>query len=253
MKLALKLLSFVFITVLHAQQPIGKTQVIKKEAALSCVSGDCVNGWGKWEFENGYYDGFWENGKREGYGLYKWNEYGTYIGFWKNDKMEGYGSYEDADGKIMAGMYANGKLNGIGEESTLTSEFKRGIYKDHVLATPYDFYINDAKSGCVSGNCNNLYGKYVWDNGDYFTGFFQNGVPLLGRYQFKNGDVYNGMFNSKGQFHGQGRFFYANKNGYYAGDFVNGNFNGKGYYHDKDYYTKIGVWENGILITSLKN
>ena len=250
MKSILTILLFVITFSSLAQEPIGKAQITKKSPALKCVSGNCTDGWGKWEFDNGYYDGFWVNGKREGYGLYKWNDYGVYIGFWLNDTMDGYGSYEDENGKIIARIYSNGKLNGYGEESTLDNEYKRGVYKDHSLETPYTFIANDKELECNAGDCQNGYGRYAWSNGDHFTGFFQNGIPYLGRYEFANGDVYNGKFNSKGEFHGQGRFFY-HLGGYYGGEFSNGNFNGKGYYHDKDYITKIGVWEKGVLVKNL--
>jgi len=252
MKPTLNFIAVLFISMAWAQQPIGKTQQITKETtpALKCVSGNCNDGWGKWEFDNGYYEGFWMNGKREGYGLYKWNEFGTYIGFWLNDKMEGYGSYEDQNGKIMTGMYIDGMLNGLGEESTEEEEYNRGFYKDHKLQTPYAFTSNSIDKGCSAGDCKDSYGNYVWDNGDFFTGYFKNNMPFLGRYEFANGDIYQGMFNLNGQFHGQGRFFYA-VGGYYGGHFYNGNFSGRGYYYDEDYITKIGVWDNGTLLKQL--
>lgn len=252
MKPTLNFIAFLFISMVWAQQPIGKTQQVKPTTshALKCVSGNCQDGWGKWEFDNGYYEGFWMNGKREGYGLYKWDQFGSYVGFWVNDKMEGYGSYENEEEKIMSGMYANGMLNGLGEESTKDDEFNRGFYKDHKLETPYTFISNNKDVGCTAGDCQSSYGRYTWDNGDFFTGYFKNGMPFLGRYEFANGDIYQGMFNVSGQFHGQGRFFYA-AGGYFGGNFYNGNFNGRGYYHDKDYITKIGVWDNGTLVKGL--
>ena len=252
MKTFVKICAFLFVFIGHSQAPIGKVQTIKKPAALKCVSGNCVDGWGKWEFENGYYDGFWENSKRHGYGLYKWNEFGTYIGFWKDDKMEGYGSYEDTNGKIFSGMYVNGKLNGFGEEIDKSDNHKAGIYKDHVLVTPYEYKENDLETGCVTGNCVDGYGGYVWENGDFFAGFFKNSGPFLGTYQFANFDYYIGMFNEKGQFHGQGRFFYSDLNtAYYGGDFYNGNFEGKGYYEENKVEPKIGIWKEGKLIKPL--
>lgn len=253
MKLALHVIMCLFVSLVWAQQPIGKTQQTIKESApaLKCVSGNCEDGWGRWEFDNGYYDGFWMNGKREGYGVYDWNASGTYNGFWLNDKMDGYGSYENKEGNIFTGMFTDNMLNGLGEESNYNKdEFKRGFYKNNQLQTPYVFVSNGIDSGCTAGNCKDSYGNYVWENGDVFTGYFKNNVAFLGRYEFKNGDVYQGMFNLNGQFHGQGRFFYA-VGGYYGGNFYNGEFSGKGYYHDKDNKTRIGVWDNGTLLKTL--
>ena len=249
MKSILQLLVFVVCTTTFAQDPIGQPQTIETKT-IGCLSGDCYNGWGKWQFDNGYYDGFWVDGKKHGYGLYSWDEFGTYVGFWNNDTMEGYGSYENEDEKIMRGMYANGKLNGLGEESTVDGEWNQGLYKEHSLQTSYAFDNNYVDVGCKVGECKNDYGQYKWENGDFFSGFFKDGKPHLGTYTFVNGDMYQGMFNLQGQFHGEGRFFYKNS-GYYGGEFSNGQFHGKGYYHDKDYKTKIGMWQNGVLIKSL--
>lgn|SRR5690606_8198418 len=237
-----------FGTAAFAQPTIGQPQTIETKTT-GCISGDCNNGWGKWQFDNGYYDGFWVDGKKQGYGLYSWDEFGTYIGFWNNDTMEGYGSYEDQNEKVMKGMYANGKLNGLGEESTAYGEWNQGFYSDHSLTTPYEFNDNFLEMGCVAGDCKNGYGQYKWENGDYFSGFFKDGKPHLGTYSFFNGDMYQGMFNSEGRFHGQGRFFYE-EDGYYGGDFEYGQFHGKGYYLDADYQTKIGIWENGVIVKS---
>ena len=249
MKSILNLFVLVVCTATFAQAPIGQPQTIETKTT-GCISGDCNNGWGKWQFDNGYYDGFWVDGNKHGYGLYSWDESGIYVGFWNNDTMEGYGSYENQDKKIMRGMYANGKLNGLGEESTVDGNWNQGFYKEHSLTTPYAYDNNYLDVGCKVGECKNDYGQYKWENGDFFTGFFKGGKPHLGSYTFVNGDKYFGMFNLQGQFHGQGRFFY-NDNSYYGGDFSNGQFHGKGYYHGPDYKTKIGKWEYGKLVRAL--
>ena len=245
MKSILNLFVLVVCAATFAQAPIGQPQTIQTKTT-GCLSGDCQNGWGKWQFDNGYYDGFWVNGKKHGYGLYSWDEFGTYVGFWNNDTMEGYGSYENEDEKIMRGMYANGKLNGLGEESSSDGEWNQGLYREHSLQTAYAFDNNYLESGCLVGECKNDYGQFKWGNGDFFSGFFKDGKPHLGTYTFINCYMYQGLFNEKGQFHGQGIFSYEISSGMYAGDFQNGQFYGKGYYFD-DYETKIGLWEYGVL------
>ena len=231
------------------EMPTASTTTIQQPntttSSTGCVSGDCYNGWGKWQFNNGYYEGFWINGNRHGYGLYSWDTEGSYVGFFANNMLEGYGSYEDASGKIVVGMYADGLANGLAEQVE-DDVWSQGFYKNHSLDTPYDYTNHYKNYGCKAGDCQNGYGQFKWENGDMFSGFFKNGVMNLGSYEFANGDLYKGMFNNSGQFHGQGRYFY-DSGGYYGGEWQNGSFHGKGYYHDVNYNKKIGEWQNGIL------
>jgi len=218
--------------------------------SAKCVRGDCQNGWGKQEYEGGHYDGFWKNGKKDGYGLYKWEGIGKYIGNWENDQMKGYGVYIADNNDNIAGVYGKGQLNGPG--FTVTNDtWEQGLYVDGKLTTPYTFYTTGNETGCTAGDCQNKYGRFKWGNGDQFTGFFKDGNLYMGSYTFANGDKYSGMFNSSNQFHGMGRFFFK-AGGYYGGEWKNGQYDGKGYYHNKDYEQQIGVWSNGKLVQSLK-
>lgn len=245
MKSFLTLMAFVAFNSTFAQAPIAQPQSALTPTT-GCVSGNCTDGWGKWQFSNGYYEGFWENSTRKGYGVYDWDEFGVYVGFWSNDNMNGFGIYEDENGDMKKGMYVSGTLNGLGEESYDAGlSWKAGSYNNHSLVTEYPSSSNNNTFGCTSGNCADKYGTYIWENGDLFLGFFMNSKPHLGVYVFANGDTYQGMFNTNGQFHGQGIFSYE-YSGMYAGDFKNGQFHGKGYYFD-DYDVKIGVWENGVI------
>src|SRR5690606_35781060 len=103
-------------TVQKPNTPNTTTTSAGTSSSTGCIYGDCNNGWGKWQYESGYYEGFWSNGNRHGYGLYAWKTEGTYIGFYVNNIIEGYGSYENKNGKIVAGMYANGMANGLAEQ-----------------------------------------------------------------------------------------------------------------------------------------
>jgi len=220
-------------------------------AESGCVRGNCTNGWGKFQYENAHYDGFWENGKKHGYGLYKWYDIGKYIGSWNNDTMDGYGVYIADNNDNVIGQYRNGKLNGLGI-TVYGKEWTQGIFSDGTASTTYDFYTNNVETGCTAGDCQNTYGRWKWDNGDSFTGFFKNGSLYLGTYTFANGEKYSGMFNSSNQFHGMGRYFYKDES-YYGGEWSNGNMHGKGYYHNSDLEQQIGMWDNNTLVKDLKN
>ena len=59
-------------------------------------------------YDNGYYKGYWENGKKHGFGLYKWNDGSSYMGNWKEDKItEGVMTY--SNGRKWQGTFENGK------------------------------------------------------------------------------------------------------------------------------------------------
>lgn len=215
-----------------------------------CVSGDCANGWGKFNYENGYYDGFWLDNKKHGYGMYNWKDAGKYIGSWTNNKMEGYGVYIAENNDNIIGQYKNGELNGLGITAT-DSSWKQGEYTDGNLMVAYDFYSTDNAMGCTAGDCYGKYGRYKWDNGDVFVGFFKQGKLYMGTYTFANGDKYSGMFNNNNQYHGMGRFFFKS-GAYYGGNWSNGSYQGRGYYHDQDLVQQIGEWSSGQLIKKLK-
>ncbi|GAB5399072.1 MAG: hypothetical protein Aureis2KO_06570 [Aureisphaera sp.] len=216
----------------------------------SGCTGDCQNGWGHMVYGDDYYEGFWKNGKRDGYGMYFWTGTGKHIGFWKNNNQEGFGVYLSDNGDSKTGEYKTGKMNGKGY-SKINEVWERGIYVGGSLTTAHNFYDNKVETGCVAGDCQNSYGRYKWENGDVFTGYFNNGVMNMGYYSFANGDAYAGMFNSKGQFHGDGRYFFKDK-AYYGGQWENGKYHGRGYFHDKDLKQQIGEWSRGTLTRSLK-
>lgn len=232
-------------------KPTSKTIA---KPTIGCISGNCTDGWGEWKFETGSYEGFWVNGKRNGFGYNYWDNGGYYLGFFKDNIISGTGIYQNIDEKIFRGNYENGMLNGFGEEIFYDydefGEFdlsKRGIYKNHVLETSYEFESNYVDSKCTFGNCTDKFGLYKWDNGDEFEGFFKGGYRHFGMYYFSNGDTYFGYFNSGGQMSGQGIYNYKDGS-FYGGEFLNGKFHGKGYSVDKDGKTKMGIWENGLLI-----
>ena len=248
---ALFSLLITWATALNANNiiPLPEVSSIETLEQVNCVSGDCQNGWGKYEYDNGYYDGFWQNGKKHGYGLYNWNDSGKYIGSWENDTMSGYGVYIAENNDNIIGQYRDGELNGLGL-TVFGEEWSQGIYKDGNLVTTYDFYTNDVDTGCTAGDCQDKYGRWKWSNGDTFTGFFKDGSLYMGTYTFANGGKYSGMFNSDNQFHGIGRYFYED-GAYYGGMWNNGEMQGRGYYHNKDLDQQIGVWDNSVLIKSL--
>lgn len=225
-------------------------EVDKRQANQGCVKGNCQDGFGKWNDQDGVYEGFFKNGKRNGMGNYKWNDGSLYIGHWENDIMSGYGFYSALDTpnfKHYFGYFKNGKFNGKGSIDKGEGIFERGIYNNGSLVTKMNFYTNNKDNGCTAGDCQNSFGRFIFNNGDNFTGFFNNGIQSSGIYRFKDGGSYYGEFNSSGQFHGQGVFLDQNKTMYY-GIWQNGSLNGPGLkFEDSTGKYSPGIWTNGNI------
>jgi len=182
----------------------------------SCQFGGCFNGFGVYEYAN--------------------ND--VYRGDWLNGKRTGDGSYYYTNGTLYKGGFLEGKYNGVGtilfnNGDVKVAEYSNGV---EVILVSYT-YANQKKGGCVSGNCQNGFGKYIYTNGIY-EGNFINGLWVgKGKYIAPNGDTYDGEFvNSKRN--GYGVFVWANGKKY-EGNWIDGKVEGKGtyYYLDGSSYT----------------
>ena len=98
--------------------------------------------------------------------------------------------------------------------------------------------VNEQQKGCVSGDCINGYGTYIWNEGDKYEGYFvNNNQQGFGIYYFNNGDKYEGDFVS-GVKQGQGKYTYASgiiKEGKWVNDaFISSNTNNYKVAQDND-------------------
>lgn len=227
------------------------TQQKTSSLTIGCVSGNCTNGYGKYRYNNGIYNGFFKNGKRNGHGHFSWNNGDFYFGNWSNDLRNDYGSYHWKDGSHYVGEWKNNVRTGYGRKKNPKGTYSRGIWQNGKLISAYTFTKNaNTTKGCTYGNCTNGYGQLVYENGEKFTGFFINGKRYAGTYRYKNGDLYQGQFGTDDSFTGYG--YYLWKNGsYYRGQFKNFKRNGIGYYLNRTDNSEMkGIWANGKLITS---
>ncbi|WP_445747277.1 MORN repeat-containing protein [Polaribacter sp.] len=94
-----------------------------------CISGDCVNGYGTFYYDNGdLYVGTWRNGLKEGNGYYYWKSGNVYCGEFKQGSFEGFGSIMygiDANFECYIGTWKNGIKQGKG-----TYVFRDGKYTE---------------------------------------------------------------------------------------------------------------------------
>ena len=78
--------------------------------ADSCVSGDCVNGYGAYVWDNGdKYVGENKNNLENGQGTYTYASGEKYVGEYKNDVMDGQGTVTWSDGTTKTGIWKNGE------------------------------------------------------------------------------------------------------------------------------------------------
>ena len=217
----------------------------------NCTEGNCINGYGVYEFDNGTYVGFFVNGKREGYGSYVWDSGSKFVGDWKNGIIDGYGIVNFSNGSWQKGVFKNAKLQGLGTEyfkDTNTAQY--GIFENGKLITKYNYFKNtqNTDKGCLIGDCTNGYGQYIYDNGSKYIGFYKDGYMLQGTWYASNGFIYDGQFGEGNKYNGYGSYTKVNGEGYF-GCFINGQRNGKGVLFNKNTNSiKKGEWIDDVLI-----
>lgn len=148
---------------------------------------DLAHGFGKTVFSSGFYEGEHKEGKRNGYGIYKWNDEDFYEGEWKDDKLI-YGK-ESRKSYVYQGNFKNGVEDGLGK-----TVFKNGEYT------------GSYKRGKRDG-----FGVYKWKNGDVFEGEWKFGKKYFGTYyNADDNSVYQGYYLNKveGLFSKNGKTFH---------------------------------------------
>lgn len=111
----------------------------------------------------------------------------------------------------------------------------------------FSFLFNEEGWGqCVSGNCKDGRGIYVFKSQERYEGEWKNSLMNgTGKYYFANGGIYEGQWRN-GKTHGQGRR--TSKDGsYYEGEFQDGEETGKGTYVSARGTVKKGTFTKGKL------
>ena len=225
-------------------------EVSEEEISEGCINGDCQNGYGVAIFEDGSsYEGYWKNRYFSGEGTYKSNDGTIYEGCFKKSLYSGYGVLTSPDGETKTGLFDRGRYIGEFNPSTM--------------------------QGCVSGDCVNGEGVFVYDDGDAYKGSFKNGKAHgNGEKIMTNGVVVRGSFENGnpsghayitfpedreisfyiGEFHdekanGYGTLVYRDGTILY-GEFKDDFFTGEGVRFNADRKERIsGIFRSGELIT----
>ncbi|MEQ1798955.1 MAG: caspase family protein [Lacibacter sp.] len=226
---------------------LGKISYYSKPVGTTgCLNGDCDNGYGmKYYTGNDRYFGYFKNTKRDGYGAYYWDDGTRWVGQFQQNLLTGYGTYFFITGEKYVGEFIDSKRNGWGINYDPQTGIKKiGFWENNNLVTPKNTLLKDGNSaGCLSGDCKNGFGKYVYNNG-YYVGNFKNGYRNgQGSYYFDIGDFYIGNFKDN-KFNGKGIYYYTNGERY-NGEWKDQRLHGKGELVQFDGELKLGYWNEG--------
>ncbi len=173
-----------------------------------CVSGDCQNGTGIYIYNSGAkYVGQFKNNLSEGIGSCYYTDGSKYQGEWADGKPNGEGAKLYPDGRKEEGQWRNGRL---------VQESQANILKDIESGVRAK-----GQTGCISGDCHNGKGIYI----------------------YKSGAVYVGEFR-RSEIHGIGVCYYTDGSKF-QGEWEHGYPSGRGTKTYPDHTRRTGLWKLG--------
>jgi hypothetical protein len=150
-----------------------------------CISGNCWNGKGIFAYPDGSkYRGDFLKGKLDGWGTFYYVSGNKYVGEFKRGLPDGEGTMHYPNSTRETGNWIGGEFVGQNQ-------------------------VYNQRTGCVSGDCSNGQGVYVFPDGKgRYSGKFVNSFPEgYGKVEYSNGDRYEGEL-VKGKLHGKGVYYY---------------------------------------------
>ena len=176
------------------------------------ISGKVVNGYfvsesfydlKKDTFDNGYYEGNYKNGKRNGFGIYHWNSGSRYEGSWVDDSRTGIGEYFWPDGSRYVGEWHGSKMTGYGTYYYPTGTVFKGkwLNDEKVLGRQvysWGYYEGEWGNQTWCGK-----GREVITNGEIYEGIWKDSKNATNVIQIKttgeriSGVIVNGTFEAK--------------------------------------------------------
>lgn len=239
------------------------------ETKLGCVSGNCENGYGTYNYNNGTYAGSFTNWKRNGHGVYSYNDGVKVSCTWKDDQMDGFGKITWPEGWYFVGEFLSNFQHGYGLEygygAFAPGYWFFGAYEEidggglgyadgsaskggesgrsvNLKAKGTKAQGNPS-TGCISGNCINGFGVYSYNPGETYEGYFKDGYREgYGVYTWADGGKHSGTWIRDKQ-DGIGRIDFSD-GAYFIGEFRKGLQDGYGIEIGSNQYV-AGIWEFG--------
>ncbi|MCB0705951.1 MAG: caspase family protein [Saprospiraceae bacterium] len=174
-----------------------------QSADAQCVSGDCRNGTGIFIFPSGAkYVGQFENGQLHGIGSCYYSDGSKYQGQWEEGYPQGDGIKTFADGSQRKGKWERGEPQ---DEPTVVASAPVDPPSPAVVAAqPAAEEKEEAQVGCVSGDCRNGKGIYIYPSGAIYIGEFKDGeIHGIGVCNYSDGSKYQGQWQTRYP-HGRG-------------------------------------------------
>jgi hypothetical protein len=211
------------------------------------VRGSTLHGKGEYVSKSFKYEGDWNEGVKQGHGVYVWDNGDRYEGTFAGDRPDGKGTYKFSNGDSYDGEVKQGVIAGRGIYVARNGDTFEGPFTNGKLEgvgvyrfASGDRYEGEMHEGRIQGT-----GRYHSRNGDRLEGTFVDGKPQgIGTYFFANGDRYQGEI-TNGALSGQGTYFYASGLKY-EGEVRDGRPQGKGTFWFLDKTRFEGVFEDGL-------
>jgi len=184
--------------------------------ADECVSGDCVNGYGKFIFSDGTtYIGEFKNNIMQGQGIILYPDGTKMIGTWKNGKPHGQGTINLANGDEYIGSIESFLRHGLGTFTYTNGKILRGLWKENELIQAIELIEENSVHGCIIGDCINGSSTFI-DNDGKYVGEYKDGI-VNGKGTYKSPEgwrVYSDNFKeNKENIFGDGEAFHISSNG----------------------------------------
>ncbi|XP_053551194.1 radial spoke head 10 homolog B [Bombina bombina] len=156
--------------------------------------------------------GEWLNGKRHGKGTIYYNKERTswYEGEWNGGQKEGWGIQRFASGNIYEGQWKENKFHGVGRmrwisaDEEYTGEWENGIqngYGSHTWFTKREpktqFSMRNEYVGSFVSGARHGYGQFNYADGSMYVGEWKNNTKHgMAKFISKSGQVYIGEFHN---------------------------------------------------------
>jgi uncharacterized caspase-like protein len=211
------------------------------------MRGTNLHGKGEYVSKAFKYEGEFDEGLKQGQGVYIWDNGDRYDGHFASDRPDGLGKYHFANGDSYEGQVKAGVIMGRGTYTAKNGDVFEGSFangKPHGVGV-YRFASGDRYEGEMYQGKLQGKGRYIAKGGDRIEAPFVDGKAQgIGTYTFANGDRYEGEI-IEGALSGQGVYTY--KTGLkYEGEIRNGVPQGKGTFWFQDGSRFEGVFENGL-------